>query len=133
VTIEKITERNAYGKPEVSTYIVDAVGQSVAYVNEQWVLWEGNDEESTTAVDAATITSSQASCDAALASWNLTVLRRVRDELLAETDWWASSDLTMTAEQTAYRQSLRDLPSDFPNATVADDFTWTNVTFPTKP
>jgi hypothetical protein len=35
--------------------------------------------------------------------------RRERDRLIAETDWWASSDLTMTAEQTAYRQALRDI------------------------
>ena len=35
--------------------------------------------------------------------------RAERDRLIAETDWWASSDLTMTAEQTAYRQALRDI------------------------
>ena len=29
-------------------------------------------------------------------------LRYKRDNLLAETDWWATSDRTMTAEQTAY-------------------------------
>jgi hypothetical protein len=34
-----------------------------------------------------------------------------RDRLMSETDWWASSDLTMTAEQTAYRQALRDITS----------------------
>ena len=35
--------------------------------------------------------------------------RNERDRLISETDWWASSDLTMTAEQTAYRQALRDI------------------------
>lgn len=35
--------------------------------------------------------------------------RNERNRLIAETDWWASSDLTMTAEQTAYRQALRDI------------------------
>ena len=35
--------------------------------------------------------------------------RTERDRLIAETDWWASSDLTMTAEQTTYRQALRDI------------------------
>ena len=39
-------------------------------------------------------------------------LRMERDRLIAETDWWASSDRTMTAEQTAYRQALRDLPAN---------------------
>ena len=48
-----------------------------------------------------------------------------RDLLLSETDVWALSDRTMTAEQTAYRQALRDIPSQagFP----------TNITWPTKP
>jgi len=39
-------------------------------------------------------------------------LRIKRDRLLADTDWWALSDVTMTAEQTAYRQALRDLPAN---------------------
>lgn len=49
--------------------------------------------------------------------------RRVR--LIAETDVWALSDRTMTAEQTDYRQALRDITdqSGFP----------TNITWPTKP
>lgn len=37
--------------------------------------------------------------------------RAVRNDLIAKTDWWAVSDRVMTAEQTAYRQSLRDLPT----------------------
>jgi hypothetical protein len=52
-------------------------------------------------------------------------LRAERDRLIAATDWWASSDLTMTAEQTAYRQALRDITD---SATSLDDVTW-----PTKP
>jgi hypothetical protein len=55
----------------------------------------------------------------------LNELRRVRNEKLAETDWWALSDLTMTAAQTTYRQALRDITD---NATSLDDVTW-----PTKP
>ena len=53
------------------------------------------------------------------------LLRAERDRLIAATDWWASSDLTMTAEQTAYRQALRDITD---NATSLDDVVW-----PTKP
>lgn len=37
-------------------------------------------------------------------------VRKDRDLLLSKTDWWALSDYTMTAEQTAYRQALRDIP-----------------------
>ena len=52
-------------------------------------------------------------------------LREERNRRIAETDWWASSDLTMTAEQTAYRQALRDITD---SATSLDDVTW-----PVKP
>ena len=52
-------------------------------------------------------------------------VRVMRDQLIAATDWWATSDRTMTAEQTAYRQALRDVPSQsgFPE----------NVTWPQEP
>ena len=56
---------------------------------------------------------------------DLAALRFERDILLAETDWWAGSDLTMTQAQTDYRQALRDITD---NATSLDDVTW-----PTKP
>lgn len=49
------------------------------------------------------------------------LLRQERDRRLAETDWWASSDLTMTTEQTTYRQALRDITD---SATSLDDVTW---------
>ncbi len=53
--------------------------------------------------------------------------RAKRDRRIAETDWWASSDLTMTAEQTAYRQALRDITSHA-NWPHLNDDDW-----PTKP
>ena len=37
--------------------------------------------------------------------------RTDRDSLLAATDWTANSDVTMTTEMTAYRQALRDVPT----------------------
>ena len=53
--------------------------------------------------------------------------RSKRSNLLSETDWWASSDLTMTSAQTAYRQALRDITShaNWPHLDEAD--------WPTKP
>ena len=52
-------------------------------------------------------------------------LREVRNAKLDETDWWASSDLTMTDAQKKYRQALRDITK---TATSLD-----NVKWPTKP
>ena len=39
------------------------------------------------------------------------IIRNKRNELLAETDWMANSDVTMSEEWKTYRQALRDLPS----------------------
>lgn len=52
-------------------------------------------------------------------------VRNKRNTLLAETDWWAVQDRVMTDEEIAYRQALRDIPSQegFP----------LNITWPTKP
>ncbi len=51
-------------------------------------------------------------------------VRAKRDGLLQETDWMALSDVTMSDTITAYRQALRDIPSQsgFPFS----------VTWPTK-
>lgn len=52
-------------------------------------------------------------------------VRIKRNALLADTDWYAMSDVTMSSEMTSYRQALRDVPaqSGFPNS----------VTWPTEP
>lgn len=60
-----------------------------------------------------------------IAAEPLKQLRAERDRRIAETDWWASSDLTMTAEQTAYRQALRDITESYSSL---DDVVW-----PVKP
>ena len=49
------------------------------------------------------------------------LLREERNRRIAETDWWASSDLTMSAERTAYRQDLRDITETFSSL---DDVVW---------
>lgn len=45
----------------------------------------------------------------------LKLLRAERTRRLAETDWWASSDLKMTQAQTGYRQALRDITNTYQN------------------
>ena len=55
------------------------------------------------------------------------LLREERDRRLAETDWMAGSDLTMSSAWTTYRQALRDVPAQ-DGVTGLD-----NVTWPTKP
>ena len=55
-------------------------------------------------------------------------LRAKRNQLLAETDFYALSDVTMSSDMETYRQELRDLPDG--KDTVAK---CTDATFPTKP
>jgi hypothetical protein len=64
-------------------------------------------------------------CDLEFALDNL---RQKRNALLAQTDYLALSDQTMTAEMTAYRQALRDITNGL--STVADVEA---VVFPEKP
>ena len=58
---------------------------------------------------------------------NLAHLRLQRNILLAETDWWALSDLTMTDAQKKYRQDLRDITKTYQSLSDKD------FKFPTKP
>ena len=63
--------------------------------------------------------------DELVAAEPMRLLRAERDTRLAATDWWATSDRTMTDAQTTYRQALRDVPASY---TSLDDVVW-----PTKP
>ena len=49
------------------------------------------------------------------------LLREERNRLIAETDWWASSDLDMPLERATYRQQLRDITKTY---TSLDDVVW---------
>ena len=59
------------------------------------------------------------------AEQNMAALRAARNVKLAETDFYALSDVTMSSEMSTYRQALRDITD---SATSLDDVTW-----PTKP
>lgn len=52
-------------------------------------------------------------------------LRAERNRRIAETDWWALDDRTMTTEQAAYRQALRDITDTYSSLDT--------VVWPTKP
>ena len=81
------------------------------------------DEDGVTTTKAEHEAAYQATLDAKAAE----AVRKKRDELIAETDYLALSDNTLTTEMAAYRQALRDITShdNFPNLSEAD--------WPTKP
>src|SRR6056300_302654 len=55
-------------------------------------------------------------------------LRAKRDKLIAETDYLALSDNTLSEAMTTYRQALRDITNGITTVEQAN-----NVTWPTKP
>ena len=81
---------------------------------------DGNEVTTTKAEHEAAY---QATLDASTAEGH----RNTRASLLAETDFYALSDVTMTDAMTTYRQALRDLPSHS-NWPDLEDSDW-----PTKP
>ena len=62
------------------------------------------------------------------------LLRLERNARIAETDWRASSDLTISDAWKTYRQALRDLPATAsPSLDSNGDLDLTSVTWPTEP
>jgi len=58
-------------------------------------------------------------------------LREQRNQLLAQTDWMAVADRTMTQSQIDYRQALRDITTQSPS--LDSDGNLTGITWPTPP
>ena len=77
----------------------------------------------------------EAARDAEEAAWEAGALARAqaslrarRNQLLAETDFYALSDVTMSSDMETYRQELRDLPDGKDTVDKCN-----NATFPDKP
>ena len=77
----------------------------------------------------------ETAADNAETAWNnaaparaLADLRSRRNQLLAETDFYGNSDVTMSDDMTTYRQALRDLPAGKDTVDKCNNATW-----PTKP
>ena len=64
----------------------------------------------------------------AAAARALADLRSKRNRLLAETDFYGNSDVTMSNDMKTYRQALRDLPEGKDTVEKCENATW-----PTKP
>ena len=87
----------------------------------------GNVVQFTAAEETARDAEEQAWADGALARAQAN-LRSKRDALLAATDFYALSDVTMSDDMKTYRQELRDLPEGKDTVDKCN-----NVTWPTKP
>ena len=87
----------------------------------------GNQVQFTAEEETARDAEEKAWADGALARAQAN-LRRERNRRLAETDFYALSDVTMSSDMQTYRQNLRDLPSGKDTVEKCE-----NVTWPTKP
>ncbi len=81
-----------------------------------------------TAEEEAARDNEEAAVLAAAPARALADLRSKRNRLLAETDYLALSDATLTSDMTTYRQALRDLPAGKDTVAKCE-----NAVFPTKP
>ena len=87
----------------------------------------GNRVQFTAEEEAARDAEEQAWADGALARAQAN-LRSKRNSLLAETDFYALSDVTMSDDMKTYRQNLRDMPAGKDTVEKCQNATW-----PTKP
>ena len=103
--------------------VQDANGNWVENYVARDMFADTTDEDGVTTTKAEHEAAYQATLDAKTATAN----RTKRDGLLAETDYFALTDVTMDAAMTSYRQALRDITAhaNWPN--LAD------VDWPTKP
>ena len=51
-------------------------------------------------------------------------VRSKRNRLLAETDFYALSDVTLSDDMTTYRQALRELPAGKDTVSKCENATW---------
>lgn len=64
----------------------------------------------------------------------MSLLRKERDRRIAETDWWASSDLALSDEKKIYRQKLRDVTINAnPKLDEFNQLIESSVDWPMKP
>jgi hypothetical protein len=103
--------------------VQDADGNWVENYVARDMFADTTDEDGVTTTKAEHEAAYQATLDAKTATAN----RTKRDGLLAETDYFALTDVTMDAAMTSYRQALRDITAhaNWPNLDEAD--------WPTKP
>ena len=87
----------------------------------------GNIVQFTAEEETARDAEEQAWADGALTRAQ-TRLRQERNRRLAETDFYALSDVTMSDDMKTYRQNLRDLPDGKDTVEKCENATW-----PTKP
>ena len=102
----------------VTAYVVQSFGEDQRNVG-YWVFAERNGLR--LQWDRAEEIPTDEQLEVALYRANWDEVRKRRNHLLAETDFYALSDVTMSDAMATYRQSLRDLPASVENS---EDVVW---------
>tara|TARA_R100001594_G_scaffold3884_6_gene14251 strand:- start:665 stop:952 length:288 start_codon:yes stop_codon:yes gene_type:complete len=89
----------------------------------RYKLVNGERIQFTAAEETARDAEEQAFADGAVARAQAK-LRAKRNQLLAETDFYALSDVTMSADMETYRQDLRNLPEGKDTVEKCDNASW---------
>lgn len=94
-----------------------------------------NDKKIVNGVEVELTDAEQAARDAEIKAYNdeahtraWVSLRIERNQKLADCDWRACSDVSLSDNWKTYRQELRDLPSKYDDTSVQGTITW-----PTEP
>jgi hypothetical protein len=109
--------------PNLRFTISAAVNNTGDVIND--VDWNSFKDESGALITNPSIQEIIQARDIILAGIPLKLLRQERNRRLIETDWWTLPDRTMTPEQIAYRQALRDITINYDSLE--------NVVWPDKP
>ena len=89
-------------------------------VDDNVVIWQDTEQSEPTAQELLD------KCTEMETAWQLAELRKERDRLLLETDYWVLGDTaTATQAQLDYRQALRDITDTYSSINT--------VVWPTKP
>lgn len=119
--VVRVTKTDAPDVGEWQIAVKDGVEEVDGVWQEKWATQEMFTEYTVTDSDGVETTVTVQDQKDARIAYDLEVLsqaeRAKRDQLLSETDFYALSDVTMSDEMVAYRQALRDIPSQagFPN------------------
>lgn len=109
-------------------YVTDAIA-NVTNTPKHEVSWGADTNENLVLFNpnSADISAIEAEIPNVKTTINLAELRSERNVKLAETDWWASSDLTLDSDRRVYRQALRDITDTYGSLDSAEG------NWPTKP
>ena len=109
----KITKYQDFDtKDEADAHVDTYGGKVVQNLDNQLAYWDVSGDTPSKDTD-------QLAADILAGKW--AAIRTQRDTLLAQSDWMASSDVTMSDPWTAYRKALRDLPA---SKSDPDDIVW---------